>query len=1249
MDQSITAANPMAAMKRLKLMRALLLMTTVLPGALASPLQANTLPTGGTVAAGSATVTTDGASTVVNQSSNRAVINWTDFSVAEGKRVVFRQPNATSAVLNRVTGTAMSNIAGQITSDGAVYLVNPNGIVISSTGAVSAAGGFVASTLGISDDDFMAGQARFVGNGASAKVHNAGNVTVGTGAFVALLGGSVSNSGYIAVPQGKIGLGSGEQIALDLNGDNFMQVAIPSSAISDGGALIDNSGQLTSSGGTIVLKAATLKDVVRNVINMSGSISADSAISDGGKILLLGGDGGTVKVTGSLTAKASGASGNGGLVETSGQRVDVNQATINTTAVNGQTGDWRIGAESFHVAASGGDITGAQLSANLANSNVKISSTGGSLGSDGDVLINDAVNWASGNSLNISAFGSVRVSRDIAASGANAELVLRADNTGTGIGTVSFEGGATAALSGADSSVRIYYNPVSFGTGESFASVSGGSVKAYQLVNTLDNLQAISSFSRDNNYALGRNIDASATAEWNGGAGFVPLFQDLETGQGFRGSFDGQGFVISNLTINRPSENNVGLFGRTDFSASLVNIGISGGRVAGKDYVGPLVAINFGNIENSYAATTVTGNTRVGGLVGNSTKNTITNSYATGSVIGHRYVGGLVGELPGGTIIRSHATGAVQGFDFLGGLVGQSGGWNASAPSISQSYATGSVSGLYLLGGLVGFTSDTSISQSYATGDVNGYMSAGGLVGWQSAQSGINTSMWNGPLPGNKVTESYATGNVQGFRTIGGLVGYSQSAIIVNSLSSGKVSGTQLIGGLIGEAVAGTSVQLSSSTSQVVGNTGPDGTDVGGLIGLLSDSTVSGSFATGAVTGNANVGGLVGWLVNSQLTETYASGAVNGNVRVGGLVGYYYFPRGITRSYASGNVTGRDRVGGLVGDSQFGSISQSYALGQVNAVGQNGGAGGLVGLMAGGAITESYSAGAVIGAIHAGGLIGFAEGVMITSSFWDTTTSGKSTMCGTGMGSSCNNANGLTTDQMQDFESYSSTYLGWDFENVWAPPTRSGQAGQTKGHYPELYALSPVVVAKPVSATRTYGAANPALTAAIISGGTSKYALGPSGDSLANVELFTSTATITSGVGSYQIRPKTDATSIKGVVYRVIMKDNGTLTVTPAPLIVTYTANPVLRAINQSNPLFTGTQSAIGLVNGDTLASVTSGTATYYTTHKAGFGTYAIYGQGLTGSSANYTYTFVQAPGNETALKIVPASGCKNQKGKSCQ
>jgi len=75
MDQSITAANPMAAMKRLKLMRALLLMTTVLPGALASPLQANTLPTGGTVAAGSATVTTDGASTVVNQSSNRAVIN----------------------------------------------------------------------------------------------------------------------------------------------------------------------------------------------------------------------------------------------------------------------------------------------------------------------------------------------------------------------------------------------------------------------------------------------------------------------------------------------------------------------------------------------------------------------------------------------------------------------------------------------------------------------------------------------------------------------------------------------------------------------------------------------------------------------------------------------------------------------------------------------------------------------------------------------------------------------------------------------------------------------------------------------------------------------------------------------------------------------------------------------------------------------------------------------------------------------
>src|SRR3546814_1623952 len=88
----------------------------------------------------------------VTQSSDRAVINWQSFSIGEGSRVDIRQPDARSALLNRVTGDTTSTIAGSLNANGQVFLINPNGIQITATGTVRAAG-FVASTLDIGDDD----------------------------------------------------------------------------------------------------------------------------------------------------------------------------------------------------------------------------------------------------------------------------------------------------------------------------------------------------------------------------------------------------------------------------------------------------------------------------------------------------------------------------------------------------------------------------------------------------------------------------------------------------------------------------------------------------------------------------------------------------------------------------------------------------------------------------------------------------------------------------------------------------------------------------------------------------------------------------------------------------------------------------------------------------------------------------------------------------------------------------------------
>ncbi len=107
----------------------------------------------------------------------------------------------------------------------------------------------------------MAGKRGFTGNGASAGVSNAGTITVGRGGYAALIGGTVTNSGSIYVPLGKVGLGSGEQATLDFSGDGFLQVALPTSAKpandKSDGALIQNSGTIKADGGAVIMSAAT--------------------------------------------------------------------------------------------------------------------------------------------------------------------------------------------------------------------------------------------------------------------------------------------------------------------------------------------------------------------------------------------------------------------------------------------------------------------------------------------------------------------------------------------------------------------------------------------------------------------------------------------------------------------------------------------------------------------------------------------------------------------------------------------------------------------------------------------------------------------------------------------------------------------------------------------------------------------------------------------------------------------------------
>jgi filamentous hemagglutinin family protein len=205
--------------------RVLLTTTALVAIGLCARARAESLPTGGHVVSGAVSIgTVQGNTLAIVQSTPSAIVNWNSFSIGQGNTVNIAQPSASSVMLDRVTGNATSTIAGSLNANGQVYLVNPNGIVITSTGAVQIGGGFVASTLNMTDAEFNGARQQFTGNGASAAVSNAGAITIGRGGYAALIGGTVANSGTISVPMGTVALGSGEAATLDLSGDGFLQV-----------------------------------------------------------------------------------------------------------------------------------------------------------------------------------------------------------------------------------------------------------------------------------------------------------------------------------------------------------------------------------------------------------------------------------------------------------------------------------------------------------------------------------------------------------------------------------------------------------------------------------------------------------------------------------------------------------------------------------------------------------------------------------------------------------------------------------------------------------------------------------------------------------------------------------------------------------------------------------------------------------------------------------------------------------------
>jgi hypothetical protein len=565
-------------------------------------------------------------------------------------------------------------------------------------------------------------------------------------------------------------------------------------------------------------------------------------------------------------------------------------------------------------------------------------------------------------------------------------------------------------------------------------------------------------------YIQTADINASATAGWDGGRGLSPIG---DPGRPFSGSYDGQGAVISSLIINRATNGFVGLFGYV--RGEVGNLGLPGASVTGARFVGPLAgaAALGAEVSSCSASGTVNGAEYIGGLVGSVEDGaTLDMCSSLAAVNGGSYVGGLVGRNVSAALLQCFSAGAVTASNSpVGGLVG-----NNSAGSTSNSFWDTQTSGQAQSGGGAGKT--TAEMKDMATYTAAGWDFAGETAGtndwwnmdtaalvnggypvpsWQvvatlPAGSGtigdpyqiatLNNLYWLSSTPSVWTNNSFfiqtadipaqSTARInigQGFSPIGNgslsfTGAYDGQGHRITGLTINRPvqHGIGLFGGTSGSLIENLGLTDVNITEHGIGGTA---VFLGGLAGGVDSSVIRNCYVVGSVqSADPLFGGLVGSLESGSLIEQCWSG---------GTVACTY-----TNAMAGNTVGGLVGSIGIVGANR---IVNSYSTANVTAPGTW--AGGLIGVIHAGAnntsIENCYSAGLVTHGTnfpYAGGLLGQDTGTGTTFSncFWDTQASGMTNALGAVWPNPAG-ATGKTTAEMKTQSTF--TDAGWDFPGVW--------------------------------------------------------------------------------------------------------------------------------------------------------------------------------------------------------------------------
>ncbi len=518
-------------------------------------------------------------------------------------------------------------------------------------------------------------------------------------------------------------------------------------------------------------------------------------------------------------------------------------------------------------------------------------------------------------------------------------------------------------------------------------------------------------------FKLNANVNLDV-APFNTGEGWQPIGAN-SSGKEFSGTFDGDGYKIQNLFINRPSTDYVGFLGATK-NAVVKNIGIEEADVTGKDYIGALVGINYSEIRNSYSTGSVKGENHTGGLIGGhetwgESIALVINSYSTASAHSlNSTAGGLLGRQISGTIEHSYAAGETFSLQKSGGLIGEK-----NSGTVSNSY----------------WNNEFQCQNSSADGtelSVNQLKQHASFSDWDF------TTVWNIDenssfpyLRNNEQTSHPTSGQRTGIKFFNGGCGteslpyqiatptqldsvryfkdkhFIQTADIDLDLSPfntgegwnpiGAESNSYFRGNYNGGGFRILNLFINRSNNDFVGlfrmiNSAPNlsnmridsaivkGRDkVGIFAGYVSLSELSNINTSGSIEGRNDVGGLIGYSTRVEIDSAKSDVSITlDNYRGGGLIGLSD-RSSITKSSSSGTVIGRTQIGGLIGVSTRNDIDSVYSDVSINATDSKGG--GLIGHDDTSVLTNSYSLGEVTGRIETGGLVGFGYRTNISQSY----------------------------------------------------------------------------------------------------------------------------------------------------------------------------------------------------------------------------------------------------------------------------